>query len=339
MKGLHIFLSHTFGKSMPAADRNIARYLWDRFKKDSLDVSFFRFLKMVLIALYMVKRNWKLRNLYRSKDRFIIRKIQGSKMLLDLQDAGVSRELLTASIRETYLTSLLAKELKKGNVVIGIGASIGYYTLQEAKLVGSRGMIYAIEPVIESYSLLLHNIAMNGYSNIETFNFAIGAHHHNGFIHVSRLKNCSKIIDYSGKETQSTLILPLDKFIKGKRKPDFIRMDVEGYETEIIKGMTELLHSPHPPKIAMELHFALLGEKMLPMLRVLRSAGYEVKAATVEIHPVILNNRIGMLLLTWLDTKIGARTGHNLVTIEELMTDRKYSSGQIDYMEILFERK
>ena len=335
---LGIFISHTLGKSLPLADRNIIQYLWSRAKQDSPLVTFFRLLKMTLIFLYSVKRNWKLSKIYCSKERFVVRKIHGNKMLLDLQDAGVSRELLTAHTRETFATALLKKELAKGNVVIDIGSSIGYYALQEAQLVKSSGIVYAIEPVIDSYSILLRNMAMNGYRNIKTFNLAIGTHNHNGFIQVSRLKNCSKITQHAGEQTQSTLIIPLDKFVKGKRHPDFVRMDVEGYETEIIKGMTELLYSTKPLKIAMELHCALLGKEMLPMLHTLQHTGFKVKAATIEAHPVLLHNKVGMKLLSWLDTGIGARTGFNAVTIDNLLTDKKYSSGQIDYMEILFEK-
>jgi len=339
LQRIGIFLSHTFGKSLPLANRSISKHLWDRAKKDSPYITFFRLLKMALIFLYTIKRNWRLSKLYCSSERFVVKKIHGSKMLLDLRDAGVSRELLTAYTREPFATALLRKEIKKGDVIIDIGSSIGYYALQEAQLVKSSGMVYAIEPVIDNYSLLIRNIAMNGYRNIETFNFAIGAHNHNGFIQVSRLKNCSKITQHAGEQTQPTLIIPLDRFIKGKRYPSLVRMDVEGYEVEILKGMTEILNSDRPLKIAMELHFNLLGNRMLPMIRILESTGFKVKAATVEAHPVILNNKIGMGLLTWIDTRIGARTGYNLVTINDLLTDRKYSSGQIDYMEVLFERK
>lgn len=336
-----IFLSHTLGKSMPLADRSIPKYLWDRAKKDSPNIILFRLLKMALIFFYTISRNWRLSKLYCGNERFIVRKIQGSKMLLDLEDAGVSRELLTTHIREPFLTALLRKELKKGDIVVDIGASIGYYALQEARLVGMRGKVYAIEPVIDTYSLLLRNIAMNGYRNIKTFNIAIGERNHTSFINVSDLKNCSTMSKPIGREyrkRQPVLVLPLDRFIKGKRHPILVRMDVEGYESEILEGMVGLLHSNHPLKIVMELHFNLLGDRMLPMVRTLKDAGFKIKAATVEAHPVILNNRLGMLLLTWLDSRIGARTGYNIVTIDDLLTDSKYSSGQIDYMEILFER-
>jgi len=222
--------------------------------------------------------------------------------------------------------------------VVDIGSSIGYYALQEAKLCGSKGMVYSIEPVIDNYSVLLRNIAMNGYMNVKVFNFAIGAHNHNGFIRVSRLKNCSKIAVHGGKSTQPTLILPLDKFIKGKRHPDFIRMDVEGYEVEIISGMAELLQSRRPLRIAMELHLNILRDRALPMLRILKNRGFKVKVATTETHPVLLHNRLGMKLSAWMDKQIGVKTGLANITMDDLLTDRKYRSGQIDYMEILFER-
>ena len=78
---------------------------------------------------------------------------------------------------------------------------------------------------------------------------------------------------------------------------------------------------------------------MLPMVRTLKDAGFKVKAAMIEAHPVLLNHRVGMKVLSWLDARIGAATGYHYISIDDLLKDNKYRSGQVDYMEILFERR
>ena len=89
--------------------------------------------------------------------------VQGHKMFLDSKDA------LGLSINEIYEpleTEFVKKEVKKGNVVLDIGANIGYYTLIFAKLVGENGKVFAFEPDPTNFALLKKNVEMNGYKNV-----------------------------------------------------------------------------------------------------------------------------------------------------------------------------
>ena len=60
------------------------------------------------------------------KDNFEIREILGSKMLLDPEDSGICSDLLKGKVREPAVVELLKKEIKAEDVVIDIGANIGY---------------------------------------------------------------------------------------------------------------------------------------------------------------------------------------------------------------------
>jgi hypothetical protein len=77
--------------------------------------------------------------------------IQGSKMYIDVNDPNLTmRKTFQAYglnlIHEEATTALFKKIVKPGDVVLDLGANIGYFTLLAAKLVGDRGRVHAFEP-------------------------------------------------------------------------------------------------------------------------------------------------------------------------------------------------
>ena len=77
--------------------------------------------------------------------------VQGQKMFLD---PGDSIGLSVNEIYEPCVVAVANKEIKKGGVVLDIGANIGYFTLIFARLVGDNGKVYAFEPDPANFALL-----------------------------------------------------------------------------------------------------------------------------------------------------------------------------------------
>ena len=94
----------------------------------------------------------------RSKDGLFLKEIHGNKMYLDPSDIGLSKELLLSGTREELQTKIIKEMVKKGMVVLEIGANLGYYALIEASIIGKEGKIYAIEPVPRNFEILNKNI-------------------------------------------------------------------------------------------------------------------------------------------------------------------------------------
>ena len=83
-----------------------------------------------------------------------------------MQYDGIGRALYVYGSRELDHKWMLTEELFPGNVVLDLGANIGYYAIMEAKIVGSSGKIYAIEPDPRNIEILKKNIKLNNIDGI-----------------------------------------------------------------------------------------------------------------------------------------------------------------------------
>ncbi len=134
----------------------------------------------------------------------------------------------------------LCKEIiKKGDVVIDIGANIGYYSVLFSKLVGRKGRVYAFEPLPKNFSLLLKNLKVNNCSNVSAFNCAVSSTNGIATFRYNKRYLGGGSLSYKEEHTDSfeVMTIKLDDFIK---KADFVKMDIEGHEPEALKGMKNL---------------------------------------------------------------------------------------------------
>lgn len=315
----------------------LTRFIRKRAKSDTPLAFACRMARFAVISPYMLSRMSKVRACDSRIADCVLQEIQGSDMYLDLHDKGLSIDLLLDGIREPLITKVIQHELSPTDVCIDIGANVGYYALQEARL---AKYVYAIEPVSESVESLCRNIRANGYQNIEVHQLACGSRCGRDVINVSKKRNLSSMVagDREYVNQQSVEMVSLDKFVEGKALPDFVRMDVEGYEYEIVKGMSKILSTNRPMKLFIEMHFDLLGWRTLEIAYALKTSGFEIAFATVEPHPAIASSRIGLGIVKLLEKGIGVPTGYAKTTLDDLIHDRKYRSGQVEWMEILFVR-
>ena len=145
---------------------------------------------------------------------------------------------------------------KRGEVLVDIGAHIGKYTLPTAKVVGNEGMVVAIEPHTFNYQTLQRNIGLNKLENVIALNLAAwnmdcelklftgdAAGHHS--VKVNRrlgwVKVKAKMIDHVLKELHLGRV-------------DWIKIDVEGAECEVLCGLDETI-SKYKPKIITEVFY------------------------------------------------------------------------------------
>ena len=138
---------------------------------------------------------------------------------------------------------------KEGDIVIDIGAHIGLYTITSSKQVGNTGKVVAIEADPDNFELLKRNIALNNLTNVLPLNYAVFS-----------TKTRIKLYEQSASAKYNSVILAraaktenyvevnadtLDSILEqnGINQVNWIKIDVEGAEFEVLKGSTKTLSS------------------------------------------------------------------------------------------------
>jgi FkbM family methyltransferase len=278
---------------------------------------------------------------YNKNNPVIVKEIQGSKMYLDMRDKGVSRELALTGIREALFTQTLQSALREGDCVLGIGDNIGYYALMAARLVGPRGKVYAIEPVPHNMKLLEDSVHLNNYSNIETFLLAMGQSDGVSKLYLSDHPNWSSF--YRPRKVKGQIdiqITSINSFLKGKRPPDVVRMDVEGYEYEIFIGMSNLLESNIPLRLLIEFHPDIMGrQRAEAFLATLKKYRFQLKKVILEPNIYPPHSRFLWRLVDFINEKVlKLRFGAWEMTLEALMAHEPVMSGKAGDPALFLER-
>jgi FkbM family methyltransferase len=167
------------------------------------------------------------------RNKIVTKMILGNKMKLDISDRGACVDLFLDGIREIDATNYFRGIMQKDWTVLDIGAHIGYYALQEAGMVNK---VYAIEPCGDTVELLKQNIELNNVHNVYVKQIAIGGKKGNiqfkmtNYTNLRRVSPCNDLFD-----STSIPVDTIDNLFSGE-KVDYLRMDVEGYTLNILRG-------------------------------------------------------------------------------------------------------
>lgn len=176
------------------------------------------------------------------------------------------RELWRVSsiyLKETGTVDLIRQELREGDVFCDIGANIGLYSLMAAARVGASGQVFAFEPLAANFASLVENIRLNGYADRMTpFSLALtDAPGVFPFHYISTEPGSSgsqlhEAVDmneasFNPLVTEMKYGTSLDDLIKAgaMRVPDVVKIDVDGNEARILRGMRGMLTGSHRPRV------------------------------------------------------------------------------------------
>lgn len=159
-------------------------------------------------------------------------------------DLCVSKQIREQGIWEPYETRLILEHLGQGGVFLDIGANIGYYTVLAAMMVGPAGLVVAYEPDEDNFSLMQANLSLNKLNNVRPFLAAVSDHDGRGFIYRSE-DNSGDHHLYDNGEGRARM--PVNVVHGGHhvraltRRVDFIKIDTQGSETGILRGLSPLI--------------------------------------------------------------------------------------------------
>ena len=149
--------------------------------------------------------------------------------------------------------------LLPGMTVLDIGAHHGYYTLLASRKVGYDGRVIAFEPSTRERSRLLRHLRLNRVSNVSVEGIALGSNpgETDLFLVDGTETGCNSLrppnVDQP-THCQRVSVQVLDEYLKqrGIQQIDFVKLDAEGGELEILRGAFRLLNASHRPVILVE---------------------------------------------------------------------------------------
>jgi FkbM family methyltransferase len=175
---------------------------------------------------------------------------------------------------ETALMNLILPRLKKTDVVLDVGAHIGSWTIRMGKRVQT---VIAYEPVPRTYEILNENVKLNELDHAVLLN--LGASNFNGKLimhsHCSYAQYSMSEIPKAGSNQNlpdiEVRVEKLNNMMKRIEACDFIKIDVESHEAEVLQGADKLLET-YRPELLIEVH----DDKKLELIKsMLRPYGYD----------------------------------------------------------------
>lgn len=189
--------------------------------------------------------------LVRAALRTDVTDVLGHRMRLDATDRG---ELAIHGIYEPLATDLVRSEIKPGDVVLDVGANIGYYTLIFARCVGTKGRVFAFEPEPGNFALLQENVAANGYRNVTLARLAVSDRAGRAQLYVDRdnAGDCRMYDSHDRRPSVDIETIRLDDHLASLDRLDLIKMDIQGAEPAALRGMQRLLERHRQVKLLLE---------------------------------------------------------------------------------------
>ncbi len=202
---------------------------------------------------------------------------------VDPRNGTVDNIILFEGVFDRDHLTLIKQKLKEGETFLDIGANIGQYSLFSSKVVGENGRVFAFEPVKDIYDQFNESIKKNNIKNIFLYNKACGEKQ--DILYINKFQGHAGGSSFISSENSKNVkkeeveIIVLDDFL-GDKKIDFIKIDVEGYEYEVLCGLKRII-SKYKPKILLEyspdMYIRNIKENTHLILEYLFSSQYKIK--------------------------------------------------------------
>lgn len=177
-----------------------------------------------------------------------VRTRRGFRLSVELND-WVGQHLFALGDYEIMTANLIEAILRPGDTFFDVGANIGFFSLLAARCVGAHGCVRAFEPLPDVRERLLRNIAMNGFTNVHVGEEALcnttgTAHFHRG----PKGNHGMSSLRCMAGSVQSIEVRTdrLDTIIEPEGRVRLAKIDVEGAEMEVLRGMRRCIEHQRP---------------------------------------------------------------------------------------------
>lgn len=224
-----------------------------------------------------------------AKPEIVEAKLRGGGRLLVPINDYVGRPIFWTGDFDRRVSWVLRRVLRPGDTVLDIGANLGVYAVQAARLVGTGGVVHAVEPQREVAALLEQSVVLNGLTN--TTVHRVGLSDHDGEAKLGYREDDTGgrgiVPDEAGRQTLGIEVREASGFLSGLwAEADrnvcptvrLMKLDVEGHEPQVLSAARAWM-ARHPPDCVLFESHAERGPFMdRPEVQTLATLGYRFAA-------------------------------------------------------------
>lgn len=193
----------------------------------------------------------------------------GQRILVDTRSMDIGVHLLTLGMWEPQYTALFRRLVRPGDTVFDLGANHGVYTLLAAALAGPAGRVHAFEPNPRLADLAEMSARLNGYGAMVTMHrFCASDANGSTWLVFEDAFSGGGTQNRAGTEGETAIACRtaiLDEiFADSALRVDVVKIDVEGSEGRVLRGMRQLLARSPDVRILMEFAPAMLAGSGVP---------------------------------------------------------------------------
>ena len=176
------------------------------------------------------------------------------KLKIDPNNGTVDKEIFLYGVYEPHILKIIEANINKNSICLDIGANIGQHTMLMASVV-KEGEVHSFEPLKNLCDQIVESKNINNFNNIFVNNFGLSDKESVMTIYKNNLNiGKTSLIKSDYTDAEDVYIKMLDTFWKDNNKDkkiDFVKIDVEGYEYQVLLGMEEIINK-YKPKILFE---------------------------------------------------------------------------------------
>jgi FkbM family methyltransferase len=217
----------------------------------------------------------------------------GPEVLVPLGDYVGWAAYFTGDL-DRKITEVIKRIVRPGDHVVDIGANLGLVTLQLASLVGPSGLVYSFEPNPSLNELMTRSIERNSFQNVRLHTCALGSQE--GILSLSfppqnaGKGSLSKTRQAPGWSTAEVRVETFASVAaaQGIREVRLLKLDVEGFEHEVLQGASSWLANHPPDTILFESNEKRHPDDADPVLSLLQAHGYSFYAIPKQLYSLKL---------------------------------------------------
>jgi len=168
--------------------------------------------------------------------------VHNTPLLANIHDKGIGTLLFLN--RQQYALGRVAeikRTVKERDVVVDIGANIGYFTTLLANIVGPQGKVYAFEPDPRNFLLLQRTIERNKYTQVIAEQKAVSNRPGELTLYQTAGSAANTLHPSEHVSTVNVQVITLNEYLRDEPHIDFVKMDMDGSEPLAIQGMSEVI--------------------------------------------------------------------------------------------------